>query len=416
MSENTLSIKLNIILISLIPLSLIIGPSISLINIILIGLFFIFFYFTDKTLKLPLDKSLIALILIYIYLLFNSFISLDHSLGIHRNVGFFRFIIFFLAINYAFFRINEKKILIFWLVVLTLVLIDSFVELIFGTNLLGYGEEYRNRVVSFFKDEPIVASYLNGFILICFGFLLNNFKNFNNLQKAFFTILILSFLICILLTGERSNAIKIFIGFFILCFMIDFINIRLKLTVASILIVLVSAVVYNSDYLQNRYGGQLFTQLIDSDLRSNFIKNNIYFNHHNSGIEVFKSKPLFGVGNKNYRKATCENLKKKENSKLICSTHPHQIYIEFLSEHGIFGTIILLSLIFYLMFKNLKIIFISRNYIQVGALAYMLISLIPLLPSGSFFNDFNLTLFFINLSILYAVNKKTNIFYNSFKK
>ena len=56
MSENTLSIKLNIILISLIPLSLIIGPSISLINIILIGLFFIFFYFTDKTLKLLEDS------------------------------------------------------------------------------------------------------------------------------------------------------------------------------------------------------------------------------------------------------------------------------------------------------------------------------------------------------------------------
>ena len=170
MSENSLSIKLNVILVSLIPLSLIIGPSISLLNIILIGLFFIFFYFSDKNLKLPLDKSLIALILVYIYLLFNSIISLDHSLGIQRNAGFIRFILFFLAINYVFFKINEKKILIFWLLVLTIVLLDSYIELIFGKNSLGYGEEYRNRVVSFFKDEPIVASYLNGFVLISFGF------------------------------------------------------------------------------------------------------------------------------------------------------------------------------------------------------------------------------------------------------
>ena len=349
-------------------------------------------------------------------MLFNSIISLDYSLGIHRNAGFVRFIIFFLTINYVFSKVSEKKILIFWLLVLTIVLLDCFIELTFGTNSLGYGEEYRNRVVSFFKDEPIVASYFNGFILICFGFLLNNFKDFNTLQKIIYSILILLFLVCILLTGERSNAIKIFIGFFILCFLIDFINIKIKLTVTTILIFVVTVVVYNSSYLQNRYGGQLFTQLVDNDLRSNFIKNNIYFNHHTSGIQVFKTKPLFGVGNKNYRKATCENFQKDKNSKLICSTHPHQIYIEFLSEHGIFGTIILLSLIFYLMFKNLKIILISRNYIQIGALTYMIISLIPLLPSGSFFNDFNLTLFFINLSVLYAVNKKTNIIYNSFKK
>ncbi len=113
MSEYPLPIKLNIILISFIPLSLIIGPSLSLTNIVLIGLFFIFFYFSDKNLKFSFDKSLIALILIYIYLLFNSIISLDYSLGIHRNAGFVRFIIFFLTINYVFSKVSEKKFLYF---------------------------------------------------------------------------------------------------------------------------------------------------------------------------------------------------------------------------------------------------------------------------------------------------------------
>jgi hypothetical protein len=35
---------------------------------------------------------------------------------------------------------------------------------------------------------------------------------------------------------------------------------------------------------------------------------------------------------------------------------------------------------------------------------------LPLLPSGSFFSDFNSTLFWINLSIMYASNPDTNIF------
>ena len=100
----------------------------------------------------------------------------------------------------------------------------------------------------------------------------------------------------------------------------------------------------------------------------------------------------------------------KINDNYVLNTHPHQIYIEFLSEHGLVGTIILLSIFFYLIFKNLKIIIISRNSIQLGCFTYLIVNFLPILPSGSFFNDFSSTLFWINLSIMYACNKKTNIF------
>ena len=81
-----------------------------------------------------------------------------------------------------------------------------------------------------------------------------------------------------------------------------------------------------------------------------------------------------------------------------------------LSEHGIIGTIIILSIIFYLTFRIIGKIINSRNYIQAGCFAFLMINFIPLLPSGSFFNNFNITLFMINFSLMYAVNKETNIF------
>ena len=68
------------------------------------------------------------------------------------------------------------------------------------------------------------------------------------------------------------------------------------------------------------------------------------------------------------------------------------------------------SYIFILIFKNLKKIIKSRNYIQIGAFVYLISIFIPLIPSGSFFSDFNITLFFINFSLMYAINKNTNIF------
>ena len=86
-----------------------------------------------------------------------------------------------------------------------------------------------------------------------------------------------------------------------------------------------------------------------------------------------------------------------------------------MSEHGLIGTVILLSIFFYLIFKNLKIILLSQNYIQIGAFIYLLSTFLPLLPSGSFFSDFNITLFFINLSLMYGVNKDTNIFSKKIK-
>ena len=67
------------------------------------------------------------------------------------------------------------------------------------------------------------------------------------------------------------------------------------------------------------------------------------------------------------------------------------------------------------LFKNnalnkIKIIFCSKNYLQLGCLTFLLTSFIPLLPSGAFFGDYNLTIFWINLSIMYAAENKTNIF------
>ena len=118
------------------------------------------------------------------------------------------------------------------------------------------------------------------------------------------------------------------------------------------------------------------------------------------------------MGNKNYRTETCHDSE-KYSINYLCSTHPHQIYIEFLSEHGLIGSLIIMSVFFYLIFKLLGQIIKSRNYIQIGSFTYLIIVFLPILPGGSFFSDFNLTLFWINFSTLYASNKETNIFTTS---
>ena len=101
---------------------------------------------------------------------------------------------------------------------------------------------------------------------------------------------------------------------------------------------------------------------------------------------------------------------KNSNRYYICETHPHQIYFELLAEHGIIGSIIILSIFFLIFFKNLFSINKNREYISLGCLAYLVAVFLPMLPSGTFFNNYNLNLFFINLSIMMACNKNMNIF------
>ena len=62
------------------------------------------------------------------------------------------------------------------------------------------------------------------------------------------------------------------------------------------------------------------------------------------------------------------------------------------------------------MFRIIRKIIDSKNYIQAGCFIFLIINFMPLLQSGSFFNNFNITLFMINFSLMYAINKETNIF------
>ena len=398
-------------LISILPISIIVGPSISLLNILLIVIVFLINFKLDK-IKLENKFLFYLLLILYVYLIFNSFISIDYKEGIFRNLGFIRFIILFIAINF-FFTIskNNYKFINFWSVVILIVVFDSFIEFSFGKNLLGYGDDlYVDRIVSFFKDEPIVGSYLLGFNFIIVGYFFEKFYKQNFKLKLVLFLILFILVGCILITGERSNGIKSIIGLVIFLFLNNKISTKIKISIFLFSLIFVGLIISNSNYLKVRYGQQLFSQLFDNSQRDQFIENNLYLKLYKSGLAIFKDNPIFGVGNKNYRVITTKNIEAKINDKYVLNTHPHQIYIELLSEHGLVGSIILLSIFFYLIFKNLKIIILSRNSIQLGCFTYLIINFLPILPSGSFFNDFSSTLFWINLSIMYACNKKTNIF------
>ena len=408
-----------LLLFSFIPASIIVGPAISLVNILIIDFSFIFLILYKKDYKFLSNKTVKFIIFLCLYLIFNSIISKDFSMSAYRNFGFIRFGILFLAFNYFFYNKDFiNRVLIVWILTLSILTLDTYLESIFGRNILGYGEEYGRRIVSFFKDEPIVGGYINGFYLVLIGYLFYLNDKIVNKYKNIILIYSIFFLIAIVLTGERSNSIKAVFGFFLFYSFNDFFKFKEKILSILLLILMFTLLLNTSNFLKLRYGGQFFKPTIsifqsNGQIQKNEIsiknklKDNIYISLYQSGFDVFKKYPIFGVGNKNYRLETCSA---KNITKYNCSTHPHQIYFEFLAEHGLIGSMILLFILFNLVFSKIKIILNSKNYLQLGCLIFLIISFVPFLPSGAFFADYSLTIFWVNLSIMYAVEKKTNVY------
>ena len=388
-------------LFSLIPLSIVAGSAVSFINILLIDLSFIILLVYNKNFSFLKNKTIKYFLILYIYLIFNSLISIDYSENFLRNFGFLRIIILFVAFNYFYYqKFFFKKMFILWSLIILIIIFDVFVEYFYGRNILGYNSSgYGQRIVSFFKDEPVVGSYLYGFFFILIGFFLNQKKEYR--YYTFFFIFLL--FILILLTLERSTSIKALIGIVFFILLYKEVNLKSKMLFFSFIFLMIFTFISNFPIAKHRYTNQILNQ------------KSVYFELYQSGFQVFSNNKIFGVGNKNYRIATCNQDKivsasDQDKDKYICNTHPHQIYFEMLSEHGLIGTIVTLLIFYKLIFSKISKTILEKNYLKIGALIYLTLVFLPIIPSGAFFGSFPLTLFAINLSLFYAFDENMNVF------
>ena len=213
------------IVFSIIPISIVVGPLISLVNVIIIDISFLIYVFYLKEWSWLKDKKIQLLLLLCFYLIFNSFTSIEFSNSFSRNFGFVRFVIFFAAFNYFFLKFeNFNRILIVWSIVLTLVVLDIYYEAINGKNILGFGEG--DRIYSFF-NKPIAASYVLSFYFLISGYLIGFFDKKNKTKYIIFVFSIIC-LTSIFLTGERSNTIKAILALIIFYSFVDVFSLKEK--------------------------------------------------------------------------------------------------------------------------------------------------------------------------------------------
>ena len=126
--------------------------------------------------------------------------------------------------------------------------------------------------------------------------------------------------------------------------------------------------------------------------------------HYITAYRMFSNNKILGVGVKNFRNF-CSDEKYQE-SKLSCSTHPHNTYIQILAETGMIGFLFLLTVFFYFckyVFQHLLLKFKGKYYFndfEICVLSGIAIYLWPFVPTGSIFTNWLSIVMIVNVPFL----------------
>lgn len=428
----------------LLPISLIIGPLIS--EIILF--FLIVLLLLTQMNQVSEKKLLFIFSLLFFSTLISSSIS-EYSYSdesnlknILKSLFHFRFLLLFLiTIIILKNEVFKKYFTNLILLCLIFLIFDTLIQNYNDKSLFGFEKSEIGRLSGPFKDEYIVGGVILKFYLIYYSLTFEKLLTFDK-KQVFFLILFNFSLLAVILSGERSSMIL-----FLLIILFNLIYLLLN-NVKSLIVFVLSILIFsplhysNSKFMTKRFVSikndviqiqtdhkKNETKFIDNTLKDlsskNFLNNKIisygYTAHFYSALSISKNNILFGVGQRNFRKAcldiktegleikltkNLDEIEKNNFLKNLCTTHPHQIYLEILSETGIIG----LFFFIIILFNILKRIIVSKKTYLIGPI---MVLFFPLLPTGSYFNNFNSMFFWIIIGVIISLSIKNKNFFSA---
>ena len=302
---------------------------------------------------------------------------------------------------------ENKKILNYFFIVALItffiVSLDGLYEFIYGHNIFN-NKAFPGRIAGLFGDEWVIGSFLSRIlpIMICLYLIQQN--KYNNYFKLFFIITIILSIVTISLSGERAAFIFLIIS--ILLYLVLFLkNYFLQYKIFSIVLIIFLLVILSSPFMSENSKDRIFNSM--NDHTSLDLNKNHYLAYYNSAYEMFLNKPILGHGPKSFR-IKCDDFK---NYDIGCNMHPHNTYLQLLSETGFLGFIFIFSFFIYISINLLKILFKKNitNYdlCKFSILISIFINIFPFVPSGSFFNNWISVIYFLPLSFyLYLIENK----------
>ena len=415
-------------LISLIPLSYIIGNFILNLNVVIIILAGFFLYNKGERLKFNIIDKLMIFAFLYIILTglwnttesyFNGY-SQDKDLTIiNKSLLFLRYIFLYFAVR----LVTDKeqinyKILFYSFGLLSLfVSIDIIFQFFNGKDIFGFISPFTNKLTGPFHTEAIAGGFIQKFsFFLFFGFILLIKINDTKIKILILTLLFFVTILSIILSGNRMSLMLFLFGIFLV-----FLNTKTLRKYILLILVTISLMVgilfsvnesvknyYNGFYVASKNILSVYSnKLLGSDLDIPYETKHTYLHEFESGFSTWKLNKYIGGGLKSFRYNCPKRKIEAINVRTTCNIHPHNYYLEILSDLGVIGLILFLSIIImsiiksFIALKNEKIKYILSPFFYV-----FIAEVFPIRASGSFFTTNNATVIFLLLAIIISLSYK----------
>ena len=149
---------------------------------------------------------------------------------------------------------------------------------------------------------------------------------------------------------------------------------------------------------------------IGSDLPLSMRPNYIF--EFDAGISTFKLNKFIGGGIKSFR-FNCPKRKITNKDRTTCNMHPHNYFLEILTDLGLVGFLIFIAIIILVLFKAYKkLINSDKKYIFSPFFYIFLMEIFPFKSSGSFFTTNNSVIIFLTLATIVALSSESEKEYN----
>ena len=417
--EKFIFYNIPIFLFSLIPFFLITGPLFSDLAISIISILFLIYCFKKNKYFYFKNKYFYIFLIFWVYLILNSLFNNFNFDSLKISFFYFRYGVFVIAMV-AFLNYGDEFLKYFFyciFICFIVLILDGFYEYLSGENILGWKNEESSRVASFFGEEKILGSYLSRLWPIFFGLSLFILKERN---KKFFLLIIVFIMseALIFLSGDRTAFFNINLSaFFVILFSQKLFKLRLITWSLSILLLIIISLI--NPIAKERVFNQTLKQMNIIDNTGNkkeedkiYIFSKEHTHHYITAYRMYLDNKILGVGVKNFRKF-CNNEKYRV-SNLSCASHPHNTYIQILSETGIIGFLFLLIVFSYFCFYVAKhlILKIKGKYyftdFEICILSGIAIYLWPLIPTGNIFSNWLNIIMLLNVPFMIWSRKLIN--------
>jgi O-antigen ligase len=355
-------------------------------------------------------------LLFYLYFLIRTLFYSSEFDDFRTILFYIRFGLFFIALNYFLNRVSfNKNHLFIFLFFFIFLILDSTIQYYYGTNIIGI-EAHNGRATSFFGKSLRLGSYLLRFfpfiLIIILIYDVNLKKN-----KFYLSLFFAFYAHTIFLTGERTSFFLLALMFLLIFFLLNKFRAILIFSFVFFIMIVLFSNLFSDKKSYDRVVNTTINQIIEKNEKNQDFSLKIFSKEHQGHYiiawRMFLDNPLFGQGINSFSKLCSLEKYKKDDG--ICTTHPHNSYLQLLSEAGFLGFLFIFS-IFFMISKLffIRIFFRKKNKVDLNkyqlvkyvSLIAIFINLWPLSPNGSFFNNWLSSMYYYPVGFyLYSINK-----------